>query len=172
MTSMISPETLAQVATDAELIALLDKHADHDDTVGAILAELDNRDADELAAEEVDEQTRLADMVRQQRRAGESLEQTVDRMYGEHTAERHDQAENATRGHMLNRKGLAKGVDPYSLFHGPASRAAMYASEELMGWWKANGRMPWIAYMAMMLGRPSDIRKAREVMRRAADFGL
>jgi hypothetical protein len=44
-------------------------------------------------------------------------------------------------GVLLNRAGLARGVDTYSLFIGSRARAEKWASEELIEWWGRNGRM-------------------------------
>lgn len=49
-------------------------------------------------------------------------------------------AEEVTRGRLLNRRGVAAGVDPYSLFMGNASRANAYASEELREHWARHPR--------------------------------
>ena len=46
-------------------------------------------------------------------------------------------AEAATNGYLLNRAGRDAGIDPWSLWTGPSSRAAKYASEELRNWWEA-----------------------------------
>lgn len=60
---------------------------------------------------------------------------------------RHAQYERAhaeLNGELLSRRGLEEGIDPYSLFMGPFSRVAAYASEELIRWWQdrdhGNGR--------------------------------
>jgi hypothetical protein len=50
------------------------------------------------------------------------------------------QAENATRGHMVNKAGRANGIDPRSLLTGPESRARRYASEELLAHWETHPR--------------------------------
>ncbi|MHC9046734.1 hypothetical protein ACYX8G_19280 [Microbacterium saperdae] len=50
-------------------------------------------------------------------------------------------AEEATRGAMLNARGRAKGIDPFSLFKGPEVRALAYASEELVEHWAAHPRV-------------------------------
>lgn len=155
--------------TDDQLAAAVTVHGHNDDMVTALITELERRDAQD---HEVDETTRLRDLVAQERRTGETIDQTVDRMYGNVTFERYLAAENATRGHMLNPVGLAAAVDPYSLFHGPARRAAKYASRELLDWWQVNGRVTWIEFKAERLGRPSDIRAAAAARRRAHDFGL
>lgn len=50
------------------------------------------------------------------------------------------QAEAATNGFMLNRRGLEAHIEPRSLFTGPESRARKYASEELLEYWEHNPR--------------------------------
>jgi len=50
------------------------------------------------------------------------------------------QAEDATKGYMLNRRGIEAGVDPKSLFTGPESRARKYASWELLQHWETSPR--------------------------------
>lgn len=45
------------------------------------------------------------------------------------------------KGVLLNRLGIAKGIDPYSLFEGPFSRVEKYASEELYQWFAEHGRI-------------------------------
>ena len=49
-------------------------------------------------------------------------------------------AEQATNGYMLNRKGMAAGINPRSLFTGSEDRARRYASEELLEHWRTHGR--------------------------------
>jgi len=39
-------------------------------------------------------------------------------------------------GRLLNRRGRKAGIEDYSLFMGPESRAAAYASEELLEHWR------------------------------------
>jgi hypothetical protein len=46
------------------------------------------------------------------------------------------EAEAATKGNMLNRRGREAGVDERTLFRGPESRARKYASEELLNHWE------------------------------------
>lgn len=53
-------------------------------------------------------------------------------IYREHAYIR---AENATRGALLNARGRAKQIDPWSLFIGSDVRALAYASEELRDHW-------------------------------------
>lgn len=50
-------------------------------------------------------------------------------------------AEHDTRAAgFLNRRGRAAGIDPRSLFYGPAVRVTAYASEELRDWFAQHGR--------------------------------
>jgi hypothetical protein len=174
--------------TDDQLTAELTAAANSDDEarIERVLAEFDRREAadariNELVAKgwtyrdayaeahdldpaELDRQERAA-MVASARQPGESLEQVVDRLYGEMTRARYVQAEDACRGQLLNAAGRAANVDPYVLFHGPAQRVRKYASDELRNWFKENGRLIWIDYKAQMLGRASDIAKAAKVDR-------
>lgn len=50
-------------------------------------------------------------------------------------------AEAECRGYLLNKAGIAAGLDPWTLWTGPASRAARYASEELLEFWATHPRM-------------------------------
>lgn len=49
-------------------------------------------------------------------------------------------AVEATSGVLVNREGIAKHIDGYTLFSGPLSRAQKYASEELLEFWEQNPR--------------------------------
>ncbi|TXK17386.1 hypothetical protein [Homoserinibacter sp. GY 40078] len=53
----------------------------------------------------------------------------------------YERAAEACRDHLLNRRGRAAHVDPYSLFMGPWARVQAYASEELLEWFAEHGRM-------------------------------
>lgn len=57
-----------------------------------------------------------------------------------------DAAEAATNGAMLNARGRAKGIDPFSLFMGPETRALAYASEELVEHWESHPRVTYAAF--------------------------
>lgn len=50
-------------------------------------------------------------------------------------------AEAATNTCLLNARGKARGIDPLSLFMGPAVRAHAYASEELIEHWMSDPRV-------------------------------
>jgi hypothetical protein len=70
-------------------------------------------------------------------------------------------AENECRGVLLNRAGRATGVDPASLFCGPASRVRKYASEELRTWFARHGRITYGECKYNWFGRESDRKAAR-----------
>jgi hypothetical protein len=61
-------------------------------------------------------------------------------------------AEAATNGYHLNRAGEAAGIDPRSLFTGPEARARKYASEDLLTYWQAHGRLTVDDFRAGVLG--------------------
>jgi len=50
-------------------------------------------------------------------------------------------AENETRGYLLNREGVAAGMEPWSLWTGSLAHAMRYASEELQEFWTKNPRL-------------------------------
>ena len=55
-------------------------------------------------------------------------------------------AETDCNARMLNRRGIEAGIDPISLFMGPAVRAAAYASDELIEHWQKHPRLTFEAY--------------------------
>ena len=88
-----------------------------------------------------------------------SPEQVCREEYDAHMRDSYVRAENDCRGVLLSRDGLAAGVDPTSLFCGPASRVRKYGSEELRTWFARNGRITFGEWKYNWLGRESD-RKA------------
>lgn len=59
-------------------------------------------------------------------------------------------AEEATRGALLNRKGIAAGIDTLRLFTSNRAFAYCYASEELIEWWAEHPRMTFPEYEKQM----------------------
>lgn len=53
----------------------------------------------------------------------------------------YERALNDLGGVLLNRDGIARGIDTYSLFIGSRARAERWASEELIEWWRSHGRL-------------------------------
>lgn len=118
--------------TDEELFATFGRHSSEskrDEAIRAqVLAEAQRRDVrNERAA------------AAAQRRRGRVLERQAenDRVFAE--------AETATVGYMLNRRGVEAGIDPKTLFSGTTAaadaRRKKYASEELLDYFERN---PWV----------------------------
>jgi hypothetical protein len=113
-------------APEADLLAHLRETRSEREAV-RIVNEIERRDR---AAERKERRQE----ARRARFAADSMEREAIREYS------YVSAEAATRGHMLNRRGEALGVDPRSLFTGPAARARKYASPELLEHWQQHGR--------------------------------
>ena len=56
-------------------------------------------------------------------------------------------ADNQTRGNMLNRRGIAAGIDAFSLWSGTDRRMRAYASEELVAWFDEHPRVTVTEYV-------------------------
>jgi hypothetical protein len=69
-------------------------------------------------------------------------------------------AEGATNGYMLGPAGKKAGIDPWSLFTGPESRARKYASPELKEWWDQNGRPTVADFQASLMGQKAGMKPA------------
>lgn len=85
----------------------------------AVSAEVDRRDA----------------AAHRRRRYLAAREEHQDEVYRQWLA-----AENATNGYMLNKAGKKAGINERSLFTGPESRVAKYASPELIEWFESHPR--------------------------------
>jgi SPP1 gp7 family putative phage head morphogenesis protein len=90
--------------------------------------------------------------LRQQGYRGDGFGQLARESFRDEVRRRTLDAEAATNGYMLSPEGNRKGVDPWSLFAGPESRARRYASPELREWWDANGRPTFGDWQGMLLG--------------------
>jgi hypothetical protein len=73
-------------------------------------------------------------------------------LYSEYVYRQYLDAEDDTRGVLLNRRGAARQIDPQQLFSGPAHVAYAYASDELKEWWAAHGRMTQAEFIANATG--------------------
>lgn len=90
----------------------------------------------------------------------------IREMYEEHIHLQWLAAEDATRGHMLSREAEAAGVDPRSLFTGPAHVAYARASEDLRRFWdEVSPRVTLAEFTEQVTGVASD---AADTARRAA----
>jgi hypothetical protein len=73
-------------------------------------------------------------------------------MYDEHVYHQYLSAEDELRGVLLNRRGQAAGLNPVTLFSGPAHVAHANASDELREWWGKHGRMTQGEFIANATG--------------------
>ncbi|MEU8378700.1 hypothetical protein [Streptosporangium sp. NPDC048865] len=130
-----------------------------------------------LDPDEIERQERLA-LVDAERQKGERREDTLRRMHRQWVHEQWLEAEGATRGVLLNRAGVAAGIDPKSLWAGNSARAAKYASEELKRWWADRpngGRQTYAEWRAQWVGDQAARRGARERRQSSSngrDFGV
>lgn len=108
-----------------------------------IAAGADEEDAYRRAYGTTEEQERREQAIRQLRgngHRGRNFDQLARSYHREEVRQSILRAEDATRGHLLNQRGRAAGIDYESLFEGPDARARKYASPELLAFWNANGR--------------------------------
>lgn len=100
-----------------------------------------------------------------------SFDKIVRESFRERVYERYMQAEDDTRGSLLNKRALqinaraavrnGRTIDPLDLFTGPERVARAHASEELLAWWDANGRPTLEEWTAELLGDNYAARNAR-----------
>jgi hypothetical protein len=115
-------QTSYRASTDAELMAIY-AGAD-EDTAAAILAEMARRDRAARAH------------ARDAARWAATYAAWHDFAHAQYLA-----AEAETNGYLLNKAGVADGIDPWALWSGAASVVAKYASEELRSFFDRNARM-------------------------------
>lgn len=82
---------------------------------------------------------------------GRSLDALARAAYRDHVRAAYLAAEKACRGQVLTPEARSKGIDPASLFTGPAQRASRWASDELKEWWDAHGRVTFDEFVGRML---------------------
>ncbi|MFJ6707019.1 MULTISPECIES: phage minor capsid protein [unclassified Streptomyces] len=80
----------------------------------------------------------------------------IREMYREYVWAQLLAAEEATNGYLLNRAARAAGVDPASLFTGPAHVAYARASEDLTRWWQDHPRTTLAEYTEQITGVRSE----------------
>jgi hypothetical protein len=131
---------------------------------GDLEAFLDYRQADERLTEELshrfatDEewQAAYADLERTLGRPGLTHERVgghdmrttptreqVAEEFSLHVEQQYVEAENATRGVMVNAAGTARGISPRELLTGDIRQVYRYASPELLEWFETNRRITW-----------------------------
>ncbi|WP_039936890.1 phage minor capsid protein [Streptomyces himastatinicus] len=75
-------------------------------------------------------------------------------LYDEYVYRQYLQAEEDCNGYLLNRKARDAGINPVSLFSGPARIAYARASDELKEWWKEHGRLTQAEFIEQVVGKP------------------
>lgn len=99
----------------------------------------DGDEADRRAAlGEAERRDRLE--AQRQARAAER-DEWQDAAYAQYLA-----ADAELRGNLVNRRGMAAGIDDWSLWSGTEARALAYATEELRLWWQDHPRVTVTAY--------------------------
>lgn len=103
----------------------------------------------------------LAAAVKAAEKRGTEAAPTVTRaharaLYDEHVYAQYLAAEDDCRGYLLSRKAQAEGVDPATLFSGPAHIAYARASDELKEWWRVHGRMTQAEFIEQATGVRSE----------------
>ncbi|MFE0762614.1 phage minor capsid protein [Streptomyces smyrnaeus] len=84
-------------------------------------------------------------------------------LYDEYVYAQYLRAEDECRGYLLNKRAEADGVDPVSLFSGPARIAHARASDELKEWWSRHGRMTQAEFIEKATGvRSAAAERARQ----------
>ncbi|MFF5642075.1 phage minor capsid protein [[Kitasatospora] papulosa] len=73
-------------------------------------------------------------------------------MYAEYVYGQYLAAEDACRGYLLNKKAQTDGIDPATLFQGPARIAYARASDELKEWWATHGRLTQAEFITKATG--------------------
>lgn len=106
------------------------------------------------------------------RMKGETRAQAMRRMYREYVAVQHLQAEDDTRGNLLNAAGRAAGIDPATLWSGQTARARKYASDELKQWWSEHGgRITATEFAAQFTGDKAAAERSR-LVGQGRDYGV
>jgi hypothetical protein len=146
---VILPDRLLKRASDEDLAE--GYNTGNDERRAQIVYEMERRDRRDARREAAEERRRERWTARRMER-----QELIEMSYV--------QAEAATRGHMLNRRGRDADIDPRSLFTGPESRARKYASEELLNHWQDHPRPT----EAMLQGRDTRIHYSDPGARRRA----
>jgi hypothetical protein len=120
----------ADLARLDEVAALIEQGASEFDACAAVYGM--------PAAERLQRQEAIR--VLRQQYTGRSFDDLARQSYRDHVEDAWLAAEEACRGHLVNRTGRTAHVDSLSLFTGPLARAQKYASDELIEWWETNGR--------------------------------
>lgn len=130
--------------TAGELETELEEYINFSDTreggLRQVIAELDRREGIEKNA--------AGRKMRARERRQQRESEYKDEVYRQWL-----QAEGETNGYMLNKAGNAAGIDERTLFTGPQSRVAKYASRELRDYFDAHGRPTRVSWFGSAAAR-------------------
>lgn len=141
MTATVAGQAALRALTDDELLAAYSTSGETGQA--AVLAEAARRDR--------------ADAARKARQAAESA--WMDAAFAEYLA-----AEQATKGRMLSREGMARGPsDPFGLWRLPERQALRFASEELREHWLDHPRLSLAGYRRQLAAAKRAERDEREL---------
>jgi hypothetical protein len=153
-TAVIVDRDVLRAMSETQLVAHLENVND-DKAAAQIMRELDRR-------ERADQST--------ERRKSTAAASREEHHLAVHAA--YLDAERETRGHMLNAKGRAAGVDPRTLWTGTERRAYAYASEELRNYWDHHGRLTGAEWRKQQASQRAAVEYEDERVRRRADRRL
>ncbi|MFI0736421.1 phage minor capsid protein [Streptomyces sp. NPDC021225] len=74
-------------------------------------------------------------------------------LYDEYVYRQYLAAEEDCNGYLLNKKAKAAGINPATLFSGPARIAYARASDELKEWWAEQGRLTQAEFIEQVTGK-------------------
>ncbi|MFI2037599.1 phage minor capsid protein [Streptomyces bottropensis] len=74
-------------------------------------------------------------------------------LYDEYVYRQYLQAEDDCNGYLLSKKAKAAGINPATLFSGPARIAYARASDELKEWWAEHGRLTQAEFIEQVTGK-------------------
>lgn len=132
--------TLTPGELEVELGQYTNYISTHEEGFTQIVAEFDRRDDIEKNA--------AGRKMRARERRQQRQSEYEDEVYRQWLT-----AEAETNGYMLNKAGKAAGVDERSLFTGPQSRVAKYASRELRDYFDAHGRPTRVSWFGSAAAR-------------------
>ncbi|MCR8576167.1 phage minor capsid protein [Streptomyces sp. Isolate_219] len=139
--------------------AAADMLADRDALADAMSPALDPQEWGRLADDETFATEAAALAVSHEQEGGDTDERrTITRrearaLYDEYLYRQYLQAEDDCRGYLLNKKAQAAGINPVSLFSGPARIAYARASDELKEWWAEHGRLSQAEFIEKVTGQ-------------------
>lgn len=129
-------------AQEAEYDRLLDSGVDPEEAFNRAYGE----------RTEAERKVEIIQELRGQGYSGKGWEHMTQDVFQQEAERMYYVAETETRTHLLNAAGRDAGINPFSLFTGPESRARKYASDELKAFWQDKGRLTVDDVRAGLLG--------------------